>query len=96
MRQFPRLSTEDSKTCSACRQVVLRTQCHRNRYAEYICAPCAAKGVRFTWRNRIRFRLGGIALVVGAVTLAASLVLLLLWAFYSVVLHMDLFGLLRG
>ena len=95
MRQFPRLSTEESKTCAACRKVVLRTQCHKNRYEEYICAPCAASGVKFTWRNRIRFRLGGVAVVVGAVTLATSLVLLLLWAFYSVVLHMDLFRMLR-
>ncbi len=44
------------KICSACGATVARTDCHRNRYREYICHACQARGVRFTWSRRLHTR----------------------------------------
>ena len=41
------------KKCSACGEVVRRRDCHKNRYAEYICRQCQDKGIRFTPRRRL-------------------------------------------
>jgi hypothetical protein len=41
------------KKCSACGAVVQRKDCHKNRYGEYICRECQAKGVLFTPRRRL-------------------------------------------
>lgn len=42
------------KICASCGARVPRDACHRNRYREYICDACRARGVRFTWRRRAR------------------------------------------
>lgn len=38
------------KTCSGCKREVLRQDCHRNRFGEYICRDCQNSGLKFTWR----------------------------------------------
>ena len=40
------------KSCSSCGETVLRTDCHRNRYGEFICRKCQAQGIKFTQRGR--------------------------------------------
>jgi hypothetical protein len=41
--------------CSSCGAAIARQDCHRNRYAEFICRKCQRAGVRFTWRGRLRY-----------------------------------------
>ncbi|MDO9196724.1 hypothetical protein, partial [Rhodoferax sp.] len=40
------------KVCSACGTTVDRQDCHKNRYAEYICWRCQSAGVKFVRRRR--------------------------------------------
>jgi hypothetical protein len=65
--------------CAICSATVARKDSHRNRYREIICRPCALAGARFTWRNRLRYQLGKVAIWVWIPVGAAALVLLLLW-----------------
>ena len=44
------------KVYSARGATVERKDCHKNRYAEYICRPCLAKGRKFTHDGRLRYR----------------------------------------
>ncbi|GEM_PF-1662790 len=96
MRLFPTTGADDFKTCSACRQTVARDDCHKNRYQEYICKSCQRRGVRFTWRNRLR-QVGKRTLLLTMFgSLGAGLVFLLLWIAYSLVLQLNLFKVLFG
>ncbi len=69
-------------TCAACYQLVSRADCHRNRYRELICHACQARGVRFTWRNRMHHH--GRMLMIGVwITLGlTALGLLIAWALH--------------
>ena len=72
------------KTCSSCGATVPREQIHRNRYREYICRECRARGVRFTWRRRARhewqkFRKAKGRTVAWILAVCAAVVLTLLW-----------------
>jgi len=67
------------KKCSACGEVVRRRDCHKNRYGEYICRQCQAKGIRFTpWRvflhNGKKWLISFLLLLV-----ATAIVILLFW-----------------
>lgn len=85
-----------SKVCSSCRLVVTRTDCHKNRYGEYICRACQASGVRFTRRAKFGF-LGGRLLTWIWLSLAVlALLSLVSFAVYVLVSETDLFGLLRS
>ena len=95
MRAFPSLTNDELRTCSACSLRVVRQDCHRNRYAQYICRNCQAKGVKFTWFNRLGKIATRALLILFACLAGAGLVLLVLWVVYSVFLHVDFFRLLR-
>lgn len=67
------------KVCSACGTTVDRQDCHKNRYAEYICWRCQSAGVKFVRRTpRRRVMRWAVSFVVLGFT-AASLILLSIW-----------------
>ena len=67
------------KVCSSCGAQVQRKDCHKNRFNEYICRACQSRGVKFTWRPRLR-RVAGVLLSAGfASALVAALLTLLAW-----------------
>ena len=41
------------RKCAICAREVTRQDCHRNRYKEYICRTCQAKGHKFSVHNRL-------------------------------------------
>lgn len=93
MQQFPSLAAEQKRVCAGCRSLVLRDDCHRNRYHEYICKSCQANGIRFTWRNRLREYSRRSALTISIVAIASAVGMLILWIFYSVFMRVDIFKL---
>lgn len=76
--------------CSSCRDEVIRSDCHRNRYAELICKRCQSKGIKSTWQGRIAHQLQqtmpriwiGCALSAGLAMLA--------WAIYMLFLATEI------
>ena len=74
------------KVCAACGATVDRKDCHKNRYAEYICRNCSSAGIKFTWRRRLwcraRLKLRKLLRLLPV----AGLVLLLVWVSYEVLL----------
>lgn len=40
------------RQCATCAQSVERKDCHRNRFGEYICRQCQARGIRFSPQTR--------------------------------------------
>ena len=85
-----------SKVCSSCRLVVARTDCHRNRYGEYICRACQASGVRFTRRRKFGFHGGRLFTGVWLGLTVVVLLSLVSFTAYVLVAHVELFGLLRS
>ena len=71
----------------------MRDDCHRNRYNEYICKSCQAKGIRFTWRNRLRAYLRRSALTLSIVAIASAVGMVILWVFYAAFVRVDIFKL---
>jgi hypothetical protein len=72
-----------SRACSACGAIVAREECHKNRYAQYICRQCQSTGIKFV-RQRPSHRSRRLAIQVflfGVVV--ASLVFLLAWQFFA-------------
>lgn len=68
--------------CSSCRIAVLRKDCHRNRYGDYICRACQSAGVRHSLRARVRHGLRR-SLQTAWIALALVLLVLLLgWIWY--------------
>jgi len=57
-----------------------REDSHRNRYRETVCRACRLSGVRFTWRNRLRYQLGKVAVWVW-ISVGATALVLLMWLF---------------
>lgn len=96
MQLFPSPATEQKKSCAGCSQLVVRTDCHRNRYGEYICTGCQARGIRFTWPNRLLSHLRRISLVLFIVAITSAVAMLVLWLFYSLFFKLDIFKLLFG
>ncbi len=90
MRQFPSIGPDENKTCSACSSVVARQACHRNRYGEYICHGCQAKGTRFTWPHRVRHHLRASALTLGVGVGVIGMAFLSAWVLYFLVYQVDL------
>ncbi len=90
MRQFPSSGPIETKTCSACNSVVSRQACHRNRYEEYICHVCQAKGTRFTWPHRVRYHLRASALTLGVGVVVIGMAFLTAWVLYFLVYQVDL------
>ena len=76
------------KQCAACGSQVARKDCHRNRYAEYICRPCQANGVKFTPRGRRLFvaRHALLPLLLGLMFVGV-----LLWVFWPYLMPDRLF-----
>ena len=93
MQQFPNLAADQKKVCAGCRLWVSRDDCHRNRYNEYICKSCQAKGLRFTWNNRLRNYARRSAVTLSVVTVSAAIGMFILWIFYSVIMRLDIFKL---
>ena len=90
MRIFPSLNPYETKICSACRLSFARSDCHKNRYGEYLCKPCRASGVKSTRGGRLRH--GSQRAVLGfwlslgiavAVAMAA-------WMLYAVFEHLSI------
>ncbi len=67
--------------CSACKAPVLRQNCHRNRYGEFICRACQASGIRFSWLRRLQHAVGKLGLAVWVFLGAMATLLLLAWLF---------------
>ena len=93
MQQFPNLAADQKKLCAGCRSWVLRDDCHRNRYNEYICKSCQAKGIRFTWGNRLREYSRRSAVTLSIVAIASAVGMLILWIFYAAFARVDIFKL---
>ena len=70
-----------NRQCAACGTVVARKECHRNRYAEYICHPCQAKGIKFTRRGRRRYTLKRALAPLLVATLFVSVLLWVAWPY---------------
>ena len=65
--------------CAACGASVDRNDCHKNRYAEYICRKCGSAGIKFTRRRRTRLLIQAKLRKFLAVLPIAGMVLLLIW-----------------
>ena len=96
MQLFPNLATDQKRSCAGCRQLVAREDCHRNRYGEYICKSCQSKGIRFTWPNRLRDYLRRTFFTLSVVAISGALASLVLWGFYSMFLHLNIFKVFFG
>ncbi|MBK9574037.1 MAG: hypothetical protein IPO43_15545 [Rhodoferax sp.] len=70
-----------TRQCAACGQVVARRDCHKNRYAEYICHACQATGIRFTPPGRRQYFLKRLRAPVLVGLGVVSVVLLVLWPY---------------
>jgi hypothetical protein len=70
-----------SLQCSICKAPVLRKDCHRNRYDEYICRSCQDAGIRFSWRKRLRYQLGKASLSLWVLFTVTAVLLLGSWMF---------------
>lgn len=68
--------------CAECDAEVLRADCHRNRYHEYICRGCQARGVRYTWRNRLQYHKKMLTIGFWILLGLTALALLTAWAFH--------------
>ena len=93
MQLFPNLAADQKRACAGCRLLVAREQCHRNRYSEYICKSCQAKGIRFTWPNRLRDYSRRSIVTLTVIAICGAIGMLILWLFYSVFLRLDIFKL---
>lgn len=84
------------KICTGCGASVSRRDCHRNRYGEYICRGCQAVGIRHSPRHIGRRAATWLRPRLWLVIPLAGLVLLLLWAFYAVVMKVNFFRLVQN
>jgi len=41
------------KVCFRCGASVARTECHKNRFGEYVCRTCQAAGIKASWSRRL-------------------------------------------
>ena len=96
MQLFPNLAADQKKVCAGCRVWVSREECHRNRYHEYICKRCQTKGIRFTWRNRLREYARRSVITVSIVAISGAVGMFILWMFYTVFMHLNIFKLFFG
>jgi len=82
-------AASDHRTCNSCGTRVHRDEVHKNRYAQYICKACRAKGVRAVGRRRVhhlvqRMPTALVAFLVMLVVLVvAPLVILMLLQLHS-------------
>ena len=67
--------------CAVCKAPMLRKDCHRNRYGEFICRTCQATGIRFTWPRRLQYAMRKLGLAVWVFLGATAALLLLAWLF---------------
>jgi hypothetical protein len=73
------------RNCVGCGREVARPECHRNRYGEYVCRDCQAKGFRYSTSRRLGFQLKRF-LKIGLRVLAwICLAALVLGCFYYVI-----------
>lgn len=77
-----------TRHCSACGTLVPRKECHRNRYAEYICRACQTKGIKFTRHGRRRHL---IKRALAPLLVAALFVSVLLWVLWPYLMPTRLF-----
>lgn len=83
------LTHQRSKECFLCGATVARKDCHKNRYAQYICHPCQATGGNISWRVRVRQQ-GNALLRRGGWSLAGvGAVVVLVWLFFRVLDHVN-------
>jgi hypothetical protein len=75
-----------TRVCNGCKLRVLRTECHRNRYGEYICRACQSGGVRFTWRRRLYHHWRMLTIGFWILLALTALALLTAWAFHMMLL----------
>lgn len=72
------------KKCGSCGASVERKDCHKNRFAEYICRKCQAAGIKVSWRQRLQALLRKVLLGVAGLRLS----ILLLWMFFGFLARM--------
>lgn len=75
-----------SRICASCGAPVDRSNCHKNRYSEYICRRCQTEGIRFGPRGRKKRLLRWVIPALLSVFVIACLLALALW------LHLLQFG----
>jgi hypothetical protein len=73
-----------SRVCSACGTTVARQDCHKNRYAEYVCRSCQEAGIKFTRAGRLRYWTKGPLRKVARGLVYVGLTLLVMGALYVV------------
>jgi hypothetical protein len=78
-----------SKVCSTCDATVERKDCHKNRFAEYICRKCQAAGVKSSWHQRLRHSMKKMLRRILLGLTAAALTILLGWMFFNFLARMD-------
>lgn len=83
------LTHQRSKECSLCGSNVARKDCHKNRYAQYICRPCQAAGGKAAWRLRLKQQANTVLRRSGWRLAAAGAVLVLVWLFFRVLDHVN-------
>ena len=77
------------KVCFTCDATVERKDCHRNRFAEYVCRNCQNAGIRFPWRRRTRHVTRKTVRNVLRAVLKVGLVTLLIGMMVYFVVHME-------
>lgn len=90
----PSLDLPDmTKVCSACGATVARTDCHKNRYAEYVCRKCQTAGIKFTRRGQLRYLMRRGLPVFLLSLFITSLALVAIWA---LLMTLNTFSLFRN
>ena len=84
-----RLTPQRSKECALCGTTVARKDCHKNRYAQYICHPCQAAGGKATWRLRLKQQLITLPRRLGWQLAATGTAVVMVWLFFRVLDHVN-------
>jgi hypothetical protein len=71
------------RKCFSCGASVLRQDCHKNRYGEYVCRACQASGVRFSKRSGWRYWLSLAPVIILWSVVVTALITLVFWVLFA-------------
>ena len=77
------------KACFKCDAMVARTDCHKNRFGEYVCRSCQAAGVKASWVQRMRQMSKKMLRQVLLWLAGAGLAAIFVWLFFGFMARMD-------
>jgi hypothetical protein len=71
------------RKCFSCGASVLRQDCHKNRYGEYICRTCQSSGIRFSRLAGWRYWGSRAPVIILSSIGATALIALLIWVLFA-------------